>query len=440
MGNLISRSNFLSLFKFWPAPLIQKTINSLEVAFHMLRIVPPKEIQGEVIAPPSKSYTHRGYFLSLLADEKSIVERPPISDDTLATIDAIRAFGADLIEEVVYPPEELRPNYIFARDSGTTARISIIVSSLAKGVSVIDGREQLRRRPMEDGVSSLRMIGVEAIGKRLPVKVFGRGRISAKEVSIVAEKSSQFATGFLILAAKIGLKVEIVKPVSKPYIEMTLKTMEEFGVKYDKAQENERLVIFVDPGVKGTKFKVPGDYSSAANFLVAGALYGKIRVRNLMRDDVQADKEILNILREYGAKVKVKDEYVEVESNERNPLNVDCSNFPDLFPLLAVLAAYAEGKSVIRGRQLRIKESDRIHAMAVNLSRAGIRVRELSDGLEIWGGQPKGFRGKTFNDHRITMALAILALGAKGESIIPETKSIAKSYPNFFEDLMRVIK
>ncbi len=396
-------------------------------------IVEPVDwLEGRVRAPPSKSYTHRAFFLALLADDESTIEEPLVSDDTEATLNAIRAFGAEADWNRVVPPEELRKAEINARESGTTARISVAVASLARGRSVVDGEGRLRERPFAPLVRALRSLGVKVRGEKLPIEVFG-GRPGGR-VSVDASLSSQFVTALLILASKVGMRVEFEKAVSKPYIEMTLRTMEAFGVTFERDGG-----VRVFPGVKGTKFHVPGDYSSASFFLVAGALYGRVRVENLDPGDVQADKAIVEILREIGANVKVGRDYVEVSRGELRGFGVDCSDFPDLFPILSVLAAYAEGRSVIRGRQLRYKESDRVRAMAVNLARAGIKVRELEDGLEIQGGRPRGVVVEDFNDHRVAMAMAVLGLGARGETVIKNEGVVAKSYPGFFNDLRRLL-
>ncbi|ALV62718.1 5-Enolpyruvylshikimate-3-phosphate synthase [Thermococcus sp. 2319x1] len=396
-------------------------------------ITPVDEIRGELEALPSKSYTHRAYFLALLAEEESTIENPLFCDDTLATVSAIRAFGAEVNGKTVSPPEEPSPGFVYARESGTTARFSTALAGGINGRTLIDGARRLRERPMDGLVKALKDLGAGISSSHLPLAV--KGPVKSGKVSVDASKSSQFVSGLLLLGAKVGLKVEAMNPVSRPYIEMTLRTMEAFGVEF----EREGFSFEVYPGVRRAKYRVPGDYSTASFFLGAGALYGKVRINNLLRDDVQADIAFLDALEEFGAKVRRGSDYVEVERGELKAITLDCSDFPDSFPILAVIAAYAEGKSVIRAKQLRFKESDRVRAMAVNLSRMGIKVRELGDGLEIEGGRPKGARIETFKDHRIAMAMSIAALGAEGPSVIEDTESVSKSYPGFFDDLRRLL-
>ena len=397
-------------------------------------ITPVDEVKGEVKAPPSKSYTHRAYFLALLADEPSRVINPLFSDDTDASLEAIKKFGASVEGGRITPPSEIRGAQIDARESGTTARFSLGVAAISEERSVIDGRGRLRERPFGPLVNALKSLGAEVSGERIPISV--KGGVKGRSVRVDASLSSQFVSSLLLLGSRVGLEVEILNPVSRPYIEMTLRTMKAFGVDFE--QDGNRFIIA--PGVRGTAFEVPGDYSSASFFLAAGALYGRVRVWGLDPGDVQADRAIISVLEEFGAEVKVGRNYVEAERDVLKAVKIDCSDFPDLFPIIAVLAAYSDGKSLIRARQLRLKESDRIRAMAVNLSRMGVKVRELPDGLEITGGRPRGVKIEGFNDHRIVMAMAIAALGAEGESEILDTKSVSKSYPSFFDDLRGLLE
>lgn len=401
----------------------------------MIEITPIKTLDGKIEAPPSKSYTHRALFLGLLSEGKTEIENPLICADTLATLNAVRAFGANAGWNLIESSGEVKPAKINAFESGTTARLAIGISALANGESVIDGRESLRKRPMEPLLKALNDLGIKIQSNGfLPVKVFG-GRIKRNYVRVDGSISSQFITALFLLGARAGLTVEVLNPVSKPYLEITLRTLKWANVKV----EREESAFYVHQGIKAEHFSIPGDYSSASFFLVAGAIFGRIKVVGLDRDDVQADKAILDLLREFGAKVRAGRDYVEVERDELVGQEVNCRDFPDLFPILAVLGAYSEGKTVLRAEHLRYKESDRIKAMALNLAKMGAKVRELHDGLIISKSDLKGTLLNPQKDHRIAMALAIAALGAKGNSVILNETCVEKSYPNFFEDLRRVI-
>lgn len=399
---------------------------------NMIEILPIKELSGKVEAPPSKSYTHRALFLALLSEGKTKIKNPLVCTDTIATLNAVKDFGAKGNWEFVESDGKIKPALIDAIESGTTARISIAISALANGESIIDGRESLRKRPMKPLLRALGDLGIRTeSGGTLPVKVFG-GKIKKNYVKIKGSISSQFITALLLLGAKVGLTIEVLDEiVSKPYLNMTLKALKWANVKV----ERENNVFHVYEGIKSKSFSIPGDYSSASFFLAAGAIFGKVRVENLDRDDVQADKAIVKLLREFGANVKVRKNYVEVEKNELVGQEIDCKDFPDLFPILAVLGVYSKEKTVLKAKHLRYKESDRIRNMTLNLAKMGAKVKELNDGLLIEGGKLKGAILDPQGDHRVAMALTIAALGAKGKSTILNERCVEKSYPSFFGDL-----
>jgi len=402
----------------------------------MIEVTPISELSGKVKAPPSKSYTHRALFLSLLSKGRTKIENPLICTDTVATLTAVKSFGAKAEWNFVESDGEVKPAKINAIESGTTARISIGISALAEGESIIDGKEALRRRPMMPLLKALNNLGIKTQSKdgKLPVKVFGK-EIKKSHVTIEGNISSQFITALLFLGAKVGLTIEVLgELVSKPYLEISLRTLRHANVRVEK----EKNTFIVHEGIKAKSFLIPGDYSSASFFLVAGAIFGKVRVENLDREDVQADKAIVELLKEFGAKVKIGKNYVEVEKEELIGQEVDCKDFPDLFPILAVLGAYSEGETILRAKHLRYKESDRIRNMAVNLAKMHAKVKELSDGLLIRGSKLRGAVLDPQGDHRIAMALTIASLGADGKSIILDEKCVEKSYPNFFDELRRL--
>ncbi|GAB6101761.1 3-phosphoshikimate 1-carboxyvinyltransferase [Thermococcus atlanticus] len=401
----------------------------------MIEITPVKTLDGKIRAPPSKSYTHRALFLGLLSEGKTKIENPLICTDTLATLNAVRAFGARADWNFVESSGEVEPAKINAFESGTTARLAIGIGALADGESVIDGKESLRKRPMKSLLRALNDLGVKTKSNDfLPVRVFG-GEIKGNYVKIDGSISSQFITALLFLGAKAGLSVEVLNPVSKPYLEITLRMLNWANVRVERNGD----IFHVHQGIKAEHFSIPGDYSSASFLLVAGAIFGKVRVEGLDKDDVQADKAIIGLLREFGANVKISKDYVEVERDELVGQEVDCRDFPDLFPVLAVLGAYSEGKTVLRAKHLRYKESDRIRAMALNLAKMGANVKELDDGLIISKSELRGTVLNPQNDHRIAMALTIAALGARGKSAILNERCVEKSYPNFFKDLRGLI-
>jgi len=396
-------------------------------------IRPVGKINGIVDAPPSKSYTHRAFFAAYIAG-KLRVEKSLICRDTIATVNALKSLGAEISWEGITSVEE-RPGNINAEESGTTARFALGIASTIEGKSRIDGHRSLRRRPMLPLIKSLRDAGAFIISSGyLPVTVIGRKL--KKNMLVDGGISSQFVSSLLFVAAKNEGSLRVTRLVSKGYVEMTIKVLEDAGAKIRK--END--TIHVDRPPRGGKIVVPGDYSSASFFLAAGALYGRIRVNNLQRHDVQPDMKIVEILEKFGAKIRRGENYVEVESNMLEGIDVDCTEHPDLFPVLAVVAAYSSGTTILRGKQLRYKESDRIRSMALELRKMGADVKEKEESLVVKGGKKlRGAVVDSHGDHRIAMALSIAALGAEGISKIEGSECVEKSYPRFFEDLRRVI-
>ncbi len=409
-----------------------------------VRVV-PSEISGEVRAPPSKSYTHRALFLSLLAEGESRLVNPLISNDTEASMGAIREFGADASwERIIGVGDPVQPkDVIWCGNSGTTARISMAIAALVDGTTVIDGSASLRRRPMSPMIEALSQMGIEvefSEGGRLPILVRGgRDKIKSRTLKVRGDVSSQFITALLIVAPKVGLEIEIIsEPKSRPYLDITIKSMRRFGLSVHREDYRRFSVERQNP--IPTTFKIPGDYSSAAFILAAGALHGKVRVRGLDPRDVQGDRMILDVLCQMGADVKIHGEVIEVSRGDLEGIHVNCSDAPDLVPVISVLGAYARGTTIISGADhLRYKESDRLRAIADNLKRMGVNVKEREDGLVIKGHRElRGAVLDSYGDHRIAMALVIAALGARGESKILGVDCVQDSYPAFFNDLMRI--
>lgn len=401
-------------------------------------------IKGIIQAPPSKSYTHRFLIIGLLSEGRTRLVNPLTSGDTKTTLEAVKAFGAKVYSEtLVSDGEPKEPDKIInCRRSGTTLRFSTAVAALVDGLTILTGYRQLKRRPIYPLINSLKQLGIKAYLRsgNLPIAIIGGKKYIRKHrVEIKGNISSQFISALLIVAPKIGLHITVNGDlVSKPYVDMTMKCMREAGIKIE-AKGYEEFVIRKE-NYKASTFKIPGDYSSAAFILALGALYGKIRVKGLEKDDIQADKAIITLLKEMGANVKIYNNEVEVRESSLKGIEIDCKDMPDLVPILAVLGAYADGKTVIKGvKHIRFKETDRIQAIALNLSRMGAKVKTLNDGLEIIGkNRLRGSVLNSFSDHRIAMATTIAALGAEGRSILINPVCVKDSYPQFFYELSRL--
>jgi 3-phosphoshikimate 1-carboxyvinyltransferase len=387
-----------------------------------------------------------------LLSEESTIEEPLLSEDPRATLSTIEALGAKIERgrsseggEVfsihggaVRTPEDI----LDAKNSGTTLRIATAVASLAPQAAVLTGDASLRKRPMAPLLAALGPLGVDAFATRAngcaPVVV--RGPLRGGSTSIAGDVSSQYVTALILagLLSPDGVRLRLTSPLkSRPYVDITLAMIRRFGGSATSTPE-----VFDVPGrqkLGGARYRVPGDWSSAAFPLAAAAISGgDVTVTNLDPNGEQGDRRILEFLRSFGAKVETREDGARVVGQPLCATNLDLADTPDLFPILCALAAHATGTTVLSGAEhLRFKESDRIRAMVQNLERMGVRCEERKDGAVIHGapgrirGAPTGL--ETEQDHRILMALAICALGASGETKFEDDASFDVSYPRFPE-------
>lgn len=378
-------------------------------------------INGTVNIPPSKSAAHRALICSFLAGGGNV---SPIIDskDMQATINAIEALKndkpvADCIE------------------SGSTLRFMIpVAAALGKTVKFV-GRGKLPERPIGDYLRLLPEHGVECQSTgTLPLTI--SGQLTSGKYEIAGNVSSQYITGLLLALPLLEGDSEIVLTTplqSKPYVDITLKVMADYGVKVEERENS--YYVFGNQQYKKRDYIVESDWSQAAFFLVAGVLFGEVKLTGLDINSPQGDKEIVNILRQFGGDIKVDDDFVIAKKSDLHGIEIDATDIPDMVPSLAVCAIYAQGKTVIKGAsRLRLKESDRIQSIVYNLKKLGVVVEETEDGMIITGSSPKGAVLKGFNDHRIVMSMTVAATGAEGKSTIDDAQSIDKSYPDFFKD------
>lgn len=413
----------------------------------MIASVERSSVSGEVYAPPSKSYTHRAVLITALGPGGT-VRRPLLSADTRATISACEAFGArievggDMMIQGVSGEPRTPEDVIDVLNSGTTLRLCSAVAALTDG-AVLTGDASIRTRPNGPLLGSLNDLGAEAFSirknGRAPLVI--RGYLRGGRTRLDGGVSSQFLSALLIAAplaegeTRITIKGELK---SRPYAEITVGMLADAGVSLEAGAKE-----FLVPGGQTYALKdytIPGDFSSASYPLAAAAVTGsEVTVRGILPSS-QGDAAIMDILRRMGASIawdREKGEVV-VRGGELSGVDVDASLTPDLVPTIAVLGAVARGRTTIRNAEhVRHKETDRIHAMAVELSRMGAEIRERPDGLEIVGGRLHGADVHGHHDHRIVMALTVAGLVA-GQTRIDTAEAVDVSYPGFFEEMGRL--
>lgn len=410
----------------------------------------PSTISGSVFAPSSKSYTHRAIVMGSLAGH-CIVKHPLLSADTRATINACRAIGASIKEKNgeleikgVKGKPETPENVIDALNSGTTLRIMSAVCSLAKGASVLTGDDSLRKRPNTPLLAALEDLGATAFSTKgdgtAPLVI--KGRLKGGKATIDGSISSQFITALLISCplAEKNTRIRIRgKLTSKPYVEITLELLKRAGISIQT--DFARFEIPAEQSYEVESYLVPGDFSSAAYMLAAGTITSsRVEVKNLPPSR-QGDVRIINILKEMGGHISWNkiEGVVRVDGADLAGVEIDANQFPDLVPTLAAIATYAKGMTRIHNvEHARYKETDRLHTIAAELKKMGGNIKERKDGLIVRASELKGANVTGYSDHRIVMALAITALGAKGATTIDTAECVDVSYPGFFQDLERL--
>ena len=403
-------------------------------------------MHGEVIPPCSKSYAQRALAAALLAPGRTTLRGIELCRDTRSAIEAIRTLGArveihddnTLIVDGGLNPTADRLN---VGESGLAARLFTPIAALGDKAMLIEGEGTLRHRPMAMMVEPLRSLGVEVRdgGGRLPIEVCGP--IKGGRIVVDGSISSQFITGLLIALprAKSDTTIEVRDAVSTPYIDMTLETLERFGVEI-MHNEGDYSEFYIEGNqeLKPVDYTIESDWSAAAFIMVAAAIAGEVTVRNISTLSRQADTLVCRALERAGASLIIEEGAITVSHRPLEAFTFDATNSPDLFPALVALAAAADGVSTIRGiERLRGKESDRGEVLREEYRKLGINIELDYDEnvMRVVGGKPHAAEVDSHDDHRIAMSLAITALRIEGEVTIRNRECVAKSYPSFFEDM-----
>jgi 3-phosphoshikimate 1-carboxyvinyltransferase len=412
----------------------------------MREINPLASTQAVVSVPGSKSYTHRVLIAAALSDGRCVIENALDSEDTRLTCAALKEWGAAIEPAgerltVVGRKGRLDPcrGPIFLGNSGTSMRLLTAVAALAPGKNILTGTDRLQARPIQDLLDGLGQLGVAArslAGNGCPpVEVTGGG-VSGGRVDLNCSLSSQFLSALLLVGpcTADGIEVRVTQgPVSRPYIDITLDTMERFGVPVERSGYE----WFKTPGGRSYRAgscTVEPDCSQAGYFWAAAAVTAStVKVRGTTRRSRQGDIRLVDILERMGCRIASHADGVAVSGGPLSAVDVDMADIPDVVPTLALVAAYARGRTVIRNvAHLREKESDRLAAVSAGLARMGIQAGCDADSLWIDGGTPHGAPIDCCNDHRIAMSFAVAGLRTAGVAILDE-RCVQKSFPTFWE-------
>jgi len=410
-----------------------------------MRSVSPGKVEGRVNAPHSKSVFQRAVAAASLAEGRSTILASRLCADDVASLALAQALGAkigrtDNAVEITGPASP-RGGIVNCGESGLCIRMFSAIASLFEGEFTIVAEGSLKRRPVDMVAEPLRVLGAECSTADGFPPLTIKGPIHGGTVEVDARVSSQFVTGLLIALPRCRQDSEILAPglTSKPYVELTITTLEKFGIRIDADPGLERFIIPGGQRHRPARIEAGGDWSSAAFLFAAGATAGEVTVTGLDPESHEPDKQILEALDLAGAEVSIRDDAVSVRGDKLWAFEFDATDCPDLFPPLAALALSCEGTTRIKGAQrLRQKESDRGAALVEEFSSLGAKIEVVGDLMRITGGEIGGGSVESHGDHRIAMALAVAALSARGAVGISGDEAVDKSYPGFFEDLKAI--
>lgn len=400
--------------------------------------------QGRITIPSSKSQTIRAFLIATFAFGKSTIHNVLNSQDTLSCISACKALGAEITNngDTYFIDSTKVNNYktpllIDCGNSGTTLYLLLGLSATLNREITFTGDQQLQKRPLGALLNAYRELGCEVCDTNYPPFTI-KGPLKGGKVSIDCP-TSQYLSSLLLATPLATNKTEITTPIlfEKPYVNLTLGWMEKQNIKYIESNNLQHFIVENNQSYKGFEDTITGDFSSATFFFCMAAICGtSITIGGLNRFDGQGDIHTLDILEQMGCIIEWNGYEVSVIGpKELKGGTFSLNSMPDALPALCVTAAYSKEKVVFNDTpQARMKETDRIDVMAKNLTTLGVSVKELEDGIEIYGnGCIEGGIVSGYGDHRIIMAMAIAALKANKEITIEGIDAVSVTFPKFFE-------
>jgi 3-phosphoshikimate 1-carboxyvinyltransferase len=407
-------------------------------------------LDATVRVPGSKSLTNRALLIASLAEGRTCLSNALFSDDSRYFARALQTLGFDVqLDELnaemtvtglggKIPSSKAE---LFIGNAGTAARFLSAFLTLGQGEYILDGDERMRERPIGDLIDGLAQLGgeLEATNNCPPVKIKASGLPGGK-TKIAGNISSQFLSALLMVApyAKSPIEIEVITELnSKPYVDMTIAVMQDFGIEIERS-EYSKFIIRPTKYLSLSTYMIESDASAASYFFAAPAICGgTVRVENISRHSKQGDTAFPDVLQQMGCLVDEADHCVRVTGNSKlQGVDVDMRDIPDTAQTLAAVAPFASSPTRIRGiASARAKETDRVHATCTELARLGVQVEEHDDGMTIYPCKTfKRSNVQTYNDHRMAMAFSLIGLRIPGITI-ENPGCVSKTFPNFFEVL-----
>lgn len=414
-----------------------------------IQLIPlTKPIHKDVQLPGSLSYTIRAMALAAMTKGTVTIHNPLKSDDTYAMLGALQTLGIKCEEEInsfiIYGDiggVRDQAYEINIRLSGRTARILLAMLCIVPGVKTLTCAESFKRRPMGGLVDGLRQLGADIeyleIDNSLPVKVKS-GKLNPGIVKMHGDVSSQYFSAIMMIAPLVGeMKIEVIgEQASKPFIDITTDIMEKFNV-FVRNDNYRTYIIPVSQTYERTTYTIEPDATAASYFWgIAAVTQSMIKVLNITPESKQGDVQFIELLEKMGCSVISSDDGIAVQGNAKlNSIEVNMNHLPDVVPTLAVIAAFADGKTTITGLDhLKGKESDRIEAPKEELLKMGVTVTTTENSLTVQGTRPHAAMIQTHNDHRIAMAFAVAGATTPG-IVITNPEVVEKSFPEFWATL-----
>ncbi len=406
-------------------------------------VIDPKPLQGSLLIPPSKSISHRAIIAASLAKGKSVINNIILSDDVLATLEAMEKVGVKIVKNpyqlIVYGQGKIvigDDNFIDCKESGSTLRFLMPVMALAKEKVVFTGKSGLLKRPMSVYEDMFKQMGF--LYQQSEKGIILSGSLAPGTFELPGNLSSQFISGLLFALPLLKERSEIILTTpleSAEYVDLTIQTLEQFQIVIHKTARGYSI-----PGnqcYQATTIEVESDYSQLAFFAAAGVLSGPIQAKRFKTDSLQPDRRMIDFLDQMGGHSILRESEYLFKKAKLQGITIDVSQCPDIAPILSLLGALSLGETkIINASRLKLKESNRLQTTYDTLKQFGVDVTMDEDSLTIQGGNTylNGGVFESFGDHRIAMMIAIGAIRAKSVVIINQAEAINKSYPSFYED------
>ncbi|MEA2037875.1 MAG: 3-phosphoshikimate 1-carboxyvinyltransferase [Nanoarchaeota archaeon] len=408
-----------------------------------------EKLEGEITIPGSKSHTIRAVIIASLAEGTSKITNPLKSSDTVAAVNACKALGAKINDENenewVIEGFNHKPTCptgpLDMKNSGTSLRlISGVIAALCDNEVTLDGDDSLKARPMQPLIKSFNQLEADALSANndgyCPITIKGKMKGGTTMIDGI---SSQYVSSLLVACPLLeqDTEISVINPHETSYIKMTLKWLDEQGIKYDASEDMKKFKVYGNQKYKAFEKTIPADWSSAAFPLVGAAItQSNVLIKGLDMNDVQGDKVIVDYLKKMGADISIEESGIRIKGTQLKGCELDINDTPDALPALAVVGCFAEGTTTLKNvAQARIKETDRISAMSEELGRLDADIKEREEGLIIHKSGLKGSKIRGRSDHRIVMSLGLAGMIAEGKTDITTAESVNVTYPNFVKDM-----